>query len=175
MNWQNVHADQTCTSSQNFRQVCLIFPRGWRRQLYVANVLMEFPRRTRFVQSDMYFSAEVNIGILAACVPTLLPLYRLIRDKIINVRRNSLSGPGRFTRFFTGRTSSKSVPVSTDPLWKSRSAKVPPYPADQTSPWDHRFVFHPYTKFQRLEVGDIEMQSGVSKEILPEVPRSWLK
>jgi len=28
-------------------------------------------------------SAEVNIGIAAACIPTLLPLYRLLRDKYI--------------------------------------------------------------------------------------------
>ena len=30
-------------------------------------------------------SAEVNIGIVAACLPTLLPLYRLLRNKFIAV------------------------------------------------------------------------------------------
>lgn len=41
-------------------------------------------------------SAEVNIGIIAACLPTLMPLYRPVRDKITAFRQSLSSITGRF-------------------------------------------------------------------------------
>ena len=41
-------------------------------------------------------SAEVNIGIIAACLPTLLPLYRLIHDKITSTTGRFYVHHGRF-------------------------------------------------------------------------------
>lgn len=41
-------------------------------------------------------SAEVNIGIIAACLPTLLPLYRLVRDKITSTTGRFYIDNGRF-------------------------------------------------------------------------------
>ena len=44
----------------------------------------------------MMHSAEVNIGIIAACLPTLLPLYRLVRDKITSTTGRFYVDNGRF-------------------------------------------------------------------------------
>ena len=54
-------------------------------------------------------SAEVNIGIVAACLPTLLPLYRLLRDKIIALRNNPTSTTGRFLRFSFGQSHKQTI------------------------------------------------------------------
>lgn len=58
----------------------------------------------------MAHSAEVNIGIVAACLPTLIPLYRLVRDKTIAFRDKLPSMTGRFYvnngRLVFGRTHS---------------------------------------------------------------------
>ena len=40
--------------------------------------------------------AEVNIGIIAACLPTLLPLYRLVHDKITSTTGRFYIDNGRF-------------------------------------------------------------------------------
>ena len=41
-------------------------------------------------------SAEVNIGIIAACLPTLLPLYRLVHDKIASTTGRFYVYNGKF-------------------------------------------------------------------------------
>ena len=41
-------------------------------------------------------SAEVNIGIIAACLPTLLPLYRLIHDKLTSTTGRFYVHHGKF-------------------------------------------------------------------------------
>ena len=50
----------------------------------------------RALSSLMMHSAEVNIGIIAACLPTLLPLYRLVHDKITSTTGRFYVDNGRF-------------------------------------------------------------------------------
>lgn len=81
----------------------LTLPRGQCCQLHLAHVSRSPPTirswSFEFVNAHSSLtahSAEVNIGIIAACLPTLIPFYRLIRDKITAFRQSLSSITGRF-------------------------------------------------------------------------------
>lgn len=81
----------------------LTLPRGQCCQLRLAHVSRP-PPTIRSWSFELFsahskltaHSAEVNIGIVAACLPTLIPLCRLVRDKTIAFRNTLVSMTGRF-------------------------------------------------------------------------------
>ena len=99
--------------------------------------------------------AEVNIGIAAACIPTLLPLGRLIRDKLIVPYQSSPSSLGRLTRSLLGqgRTMGDS---SRRPSFGLRKAKNSLHDPDKHECWPSKF--HPFAEIERHEYEDIEMR-----------------
>ena len=105
----------------------LTFLRGRCRQLHVANVgrLLSMLRN---LVSSVYlltlapYSAEVNIGIAAACIPTLLPLYRRLRDKFIDVRRDPSSITARLFPHPDHQGQVNPTPPLRPP-WRLRKAK----------------------------------------------------
>ena len=66
-------------------------------------------------------SAEVNIGICTACIPTLLPLYRLLRDRFNGKRpsEHSSQSPRAFTRMLMGRRRSSKKTSSQGSLFRT--------------------------------------------------------
>ena len=81
----------------------LTLSRGQRRQLHLANVsqpALSIPSTSFNLSSALTslttHSAEVNIGIIAACLPTLLPLYRLVHDKITSTTGRFYVYNGKF-------------------------------------------------------------------------------
>lgn len=77
------------------------------------------------VDNFLWRSFEVNIGIIAACTPTLLPLYRLFRDRATTARQSSTSTAGRFASFFAfgpGRDKTDASSQSKA-LWRSPRRK----------------------------------------------------
>ncbi len=133
----------------------LIVFRGQLRYLDVANVGQALTPYNNFPLTSN--SAEVNIGIIAACIPTLLPLYRLIRDKFSIAGQNSSLNLSRFTKLLFGQTSETNT-IARKPL--SRHHKRDPSSAleqgerkDSTS--------HPFTQIGRDGYEDIEMEVGI--------------
>ena len=104
-------------------------------------------------------SAEVDIGIIAACVPTLLPLYRLIRDKSSAVYQTSSFGAGRFPKLFLGR-SSKTSTTSQKPLWRAHEGE--PAFTPRPDEWKDS-LSHPFKRIERAGSEDVEMGGGVVK------------
>ena len=102
-------------------------------------------------------SAEVNIGIIAACLPTLLPLYRLVRDKI-------RSTTGRFHvddgKFLFGQRPNADISSQQAP-------QGPPHAdSEATLPQNAQRVYsghRPFTTFGEAEEDkDTEMQTSFS-------------
>ncbi|KAF6235475.1 hypothetical protein HO173_006158 [Letharia columbiana] len=108
------------------------------------------------VDNFLWRDAEVNIGIAAACLPTLLPLYRLLRDKIIATREGSTSTTGRFTHFFSSGRGRKPNASSQEDLWRSRKEYGLPIPpnAEWASSTSQTLV-----SFGRMGDEDVEMQT----------------
>ena len=50
------------------------------------------------IDNFMWRAVEVNLGIACACIPTLLPLYRLLRDKIATLSSKQDSKSSIFSR-----------------------------------------------------------------------------
>ena len=100
-------------------------------------------------------SAEVNIGIVAACLPTLLPLYRLIHDKIIAVRKNVTSKTGRFPRLWSGQSHKANIssPKALRGSQKRGKRAIPP-----NAQWAHS-ASRTFIRFEKAEDEDIEMQT----------------
>ena len=152
-NWQNDHADPTCIPCSeclghedysNIAQgsaLTIFFGEGWHLIL---------PSALSVLTSH---SAEVNIGIVAACIPTLLPLYRLFRDRIITARQSSMSTIGRFKYFIFGQGPNPDA-SSRKAIWESgRKVELSTPPnakwANSSSPG---FII------TKAEVEDVEMQ-----------------
>ncbi|KAL9133093.1 MAG: hypothetical protein Q9175_005732 [Cornicularia normoerica] len=103
----------------------------------------------------IYHSAEVNIGIVAACIPTLLPLYRLFRDKIITAHQSSTSATGRFAHLFFGQ-GRKTDASSHKALWKSR--KKDEFSVPQNAKWANSPP-HVFLRTGKVGAEDVEMQT----------------
>lgn len=101
-----------------------------------------------------FYSAEVNIGIVAACLPTLLPLYRLLRDKIDAARARSGSKTGRFPQCVFGQGGR--TDTSQTALWERRKAATTPIP--QNAQWASSPP-HAIIRVGKVEDGDLEMQT----------------
>lgn len=104
-------------------------------------------------------SAEVNIGIAAACLPTLLPLYRLLRDRINAARKDSTSTTGQFRQVFFGQ-GRKANASSLKPILKSRKEdefSVPP-----NAEWASSTPLA-FTRIGRAGDEDVEMQTPIVK------------
>ena len=111
------------------------------------------------LSSLTFHSAEVNIGIAAACLPTLLPLYRLLRDKINAARKDSTSTTGRFREVFLGQGRKTNV-SSLKPILKSRKEDEFPVPsnAEWASTTPRAFI-----RIGRAGDEDVEMQTPIVK------------
>ena len=99
-------------------------------------------------------SAEVNIGIVAACIPTLLPLYRLFRDRIITARQSSTSTTGLLKYFIFGQ-GPESDASSRKAVWGlgAKSEFTTPPNAKWANSSSPDFI-----KIRKAEVEDVEMQ-----------------
>ena len=102
------------------------------------------------------YSAEVNIGVAAACLPTLLPLYRLLRDKIVAAREGSTSTTGRFTRFFFGQGRKSNV-TSQKALWETRNEHTPTMP--QNRGWANS-TSQAFIRIGKARDEDMDMQTS---------------
>lgn len=140
----------------------LTLPRGQCCQLRLAHVSRS-PLAIRSWSFSAHsslttHSAEVNIGIVAACLPTLIPLYRLVRDKIIAFRKNLPSMTGRFYvnngKLLFGRT--RSAKTSQQSIRDSQREDEIALP--QNAQWKYSM---PVTPVGVKEVGydDVEMQT----------------
>ncbi|CAF9936397.1 MAG: hypothetical protein ALECFALPRED_006841 [Alectoria fallacina] len=111
------------------------------------------------VDNFIWRDAEVNIGIAAACLPTLLPLYRLLRDRINAARKDSTSTTGQFRQVFFGQ-GRKANASSLKPILKSRKEdefSVPP-----NAEWASSTPLA-FTRIGRAGDEDVEMQTPIVK------------
>ena len=107
------------------------------------------------ISSLTIHSAEVNIGIIAACLPTLLPLYCLVRDKITSITGRFYVDNGRF--LFGQR------PNADNPL--QRAIQDPPTEGEAALPQNAQRVSSAHRLFTitgEAEDKDIEMQTPFS-------------
>ena len=86
-------------------------------------------------------------------MPTLLPLFRLVRDQYTSARQSSALKPSGFTRYIFGQ-SNKTSATSQKPLWESRKPDAVSNP--QKSEWGHSAT-HQFNKIENSD-GDLEMQ-----------------
>ena len=109
----------------------------------------------RALSSLTIHSAEVNIGIIAACLPTLLPLYCLVRDKIT-------STTGRFYvdngRFLFGQRPNADNPLQQATLGPRTEVEVALPQNAQRVNSAHRL----FTTFEEAEDKDVGMQTPFS-------------
>lgn len=129
--------------------------RGQLRQLHVANVGQASTPYNNFPLTSN--SAEVDIGIVAACIPTLLPLYRLIHDKFSIAGQNSSLNLSRFTKLLFGQTSETST-IARKPLWRHHK-RDPSSALQQGERKDS--TSHPFTQIEKDGYEDIEMEVGI--------------
>lgn len=111
------------------------------------------------VDNYMWRTIEVNIGIVAACMPTLLPLCRLFRNKLIIPRQSSISTTAHLAHFDFGQ-GHKTSPPSQEALWMSRKDdkfSVPPN-AEWATSTPHAFI-----RMGRVGDEDVEMQTRMWK------------
>ena len=103
-------------------------------------------------------SVEVNIGIIAASLPTLLPLYRLLRDKVIAVRANSTSITGRFQWLgFGQRREAEVASQSAGP--ETHEDKV--MGGTRSSQWANSTI-GAFARIGNADGEDVEMHGGVA-------------
>ena len=99
----------------------LIISFGERKSLsahHPSLIFQTFP--TTFPRLTTY-SAEVNIGIIAACLPTLLPLYRLLRDKIIAARKHLKSRRSRSPQPLCHHSGGRNTSTQQPAAWESQT------------------------------------------------------
>lgn len=113
-------------------------------------------------------SAEVNIGIAAACIPTLLPLYRLCRDWLHHSPTNPSSNTTGGKR---NRKDSSSQASTWRPQTSENVAGTPwRYPSDTsggtTSRSGRRYeISKPFHRSEGVgDDDDVEMKAGISRE-----------
>ena len=104
-------------------------------------------------------SAEVNIGIVAACLPTLIPLYRLLRNKIIAVHQYFMSRRGRFPLSLSGQSREPNRSTQTA-AWRSQREVEPAIPrnAQWVNPLPRVFL-----RSETAREEDVEMQTRLAR------------
>ena len=98
-------------------------------------------------------SAEVNIGIIAASLPTLLPLYRLVHDKITSTTGRFYVDYGRF-RFGQRPNADNPLQQATQSPRADSEPALPPNAQRANS--THQI----FSIFSEAEDKDIEMQTS---------------
>lgn len=108
------------------------------------------------VDNYIWRCVEVNIGIIAPCIPTLMPLFRLLHDELAAVRHGYTSKKAHLVPHASnqgcGTHSSSQEPIS-----KSRKDEddIPlPRNAEWVSP-----ISHAFTRAGKAGKEDIEMQA----------------
>ena len=102
-------------------------------------------------------SVEVNIGIITACLPTLLPLYRILRDKNFTTRQGFTSATSRFKQLFSGQERKPNLSLH-EAFWRPQRESVSSIPqnAEWASSTSQTFI-------RRGKAGDedVEMQTQI--------------
>lgn len=90
-------------------------------------------------------------------MPTLLPLYRLFREKIITARQNSTSTTARLADFVFGQ-GHKTNASSQKPTWMSR--KEDKFSVPQNAEWANS-TSHTFVRIGKAGDEDVEMQTPI--------------